>query len=152
VITLERLKERLQYDPETGDCTPPGGIDSSNGYRRIRIDGTLYYLHNLIWFLMTGKYPAHKEVDHEDLNKINNRWINLRKARPDLQQANRGLQKNNKLRAKGVSFCKLTGRYRADIRVAGKRINLGRRDTIEEAAALYADAAKQHYGEFARTG
>jgi len=124
----------------------------SNGYIRLNVDGVGLYAHNVIWFMMTGEYPSKKEVDHIDLDRANNRWSNFRRANPTLQQANRGKQSNNKTGIKGVSYCAATGRYRADIRVGGKSVNLGRRDTPEEAAALYAEAAKQHFGEFARTG
>ena len=156
-IPLARLQEALAYDPASGILSwrdgrgAAGRIDASNGYIRLKLDGIGLYAHNVIWFMMTGEYPSKKEVDHIDLDRANNRWINFRRANPALQQANRGMQSNNRIGLNGVSYCASTGRYRADIRVGGKRINLGRRDTPEEAAALYADAAKQHFGEFART-
>lgn len=157
MITLERLRELLRYDPEAGVLAwvetgnQAGYFDKSNGYWRILINGESYYVHNLIWFMMTGIYPGYKEVDHRDTNRSNNVWANMRKATPSLQQANRGVASNNKLGVKGVSLCKATGRYRADIVVKGKRFNLGRRDTIADAAELYRIAAIEHYGEFART-
>jgi hypothetical protein len=156
-ITHDRLRALINYDPESGlvtfvaDGSTAGYFDKSNGYWRLKLDGVRYYLHNLIWFWVTGVYPGYKEVDHHDTDRGNNKWVNLRKANPSLQQANRGAAKNNKLGVKGVSLCKATGRYRADIIVKGKRINLGRRETIEGAAELYAIAASQYYGEFART-
>jgi HNH endonuclease/AP2 domain len=156
MITLERVHSLFSYERVNGilfsreTCTQAGWLDNSNGYWRVRVDGRVYYVHCLIWYLMTGKYPEKKEVDHADTDRANNRWSNLRRANPTLQQANRGVSSNNKLGVKGVSLCKSTGRYRADIRVNGRSINLGRYDTIEEASALYAEAARQYYGEFAR--
>jgi hypothetical protein len=50
---------------------------------------------------------------------------------------------------KGVSFHK--GRWRARIHVDGISKELGGFDTIEEAAAAYAQAAVTFFGEFAFT-
>lgn len=150
MLTQARLKELLTYNPETGECSPCGYLDKSNGYYRIKIDGQRHYLHRLIWCLMTGEWPKPREIDHEDCVKTNNRWRNLRKATIAQQQANRKKHKNCQSGIKGVSLCKSTGRYRADIRVGGRRINLGRAPTKEGAAELYATAAKFHFGEFAR--
>lgn len=147
----------MAYDPDTGSLSwrdgggDAGWLDQSNGYIRLMIDGIRLYAHNVIWFMVAGYYPDKKEVDHIDLDRANNRWDNFRKSSPTLQQANRGVQRNNALHTKGVSYCKSTGKYRADIRVNGKSVNLGRRPTIEEASELYARAAVEHYGEFART-
>ena len=92
MLSHERLKEVLEYDPGTGISTwlvdrtgtaragaRAGCIHKSSGYRVIRIDGKLYREHRVIFFWMTGKWPD-KEVDHRDLDKSNNRWHNLREA------------------------------------------------------------------------
>lgn len=148
--TQARLKELLTYNPETGECSPCGYLDTSNGYYRLVVDGRRQYLHRLIWCLMTGEWPSPRKMDHKDLDRTNNRWANLRKATVSQQQANRGMQINCTSGIKGVSFCKATGRWRADIRVEGRSINLGRAETKEAAAALYAAGAELHHGEFAR--
>jgi hypothetical protein len=41
-------------------------------------------------------------------------------------------------------------KYQANIQVEGEKIYLGTFATIEEASAAYAEAARQHFGEFAR--
>lgn len=149
MLTQARLKELLRYDPETGVCHPSGYLEKS-GYYRVTLGGHRDYLHRFIWCLMTGEWPKAREIDHADGIKSNNKWGNLRKATFAQQQANRGRQSNCRSGIKGVSRCKATGRWRADIQVNGKRINLGRADTKDEAALLYATAARQHFGEFAR--
>lgn len=155
--SLKRLKETLRYDPETGVFTRlkwgklsdrTGHVDKMTGYLRISVANHVYGAHQLAWLYMTGRWPT--EIDHWDRDKLNNRWSNLREATSTQNKANRLVQRNSATGVKGVSLCRVTGRYRADIRVAGKSMNLGRRDTIAEASQLYAEAALVHFGEFAR--
>lgn len=53
---------------------------------------------------------------------------------------------------KGVSFCSATAKWRADIQVHQKRINLGRFNSKEEAKTKYNEAATHYFGEFANHG
>jgi hypothetical protein len=153
VLTAERLRELYSYDPETGlfaAVNPEAtAFWQDHGYMRAMIDGKKYYAHRLAWLFVTGEWPLHV-VDHEDLDGLNNRWRNIRNATRSDNQANRSITTGSKTGIKGVSLCRSTGRYRADIQVRGKRINLGRSDTIEGAKALYDAAAEKHFGKFAR--
>ncbi len=154
MLTQERLRELLSYDPETGAwrCRPTGRVVgyADHGYLRIIIDGRKYYAHRLAFLYMTGELPP-QGVDHKDTDGLNNKWNNLRLATKSQNGANRSHQKTNRCGVKGVSFCSFTGRWRADIRSDGKTINLGRFDSIESASEAYARAAEQTFGEFART-
>lgn len=111
-----------------------------NGYRG-------FWAHHLAWLYMTGEWPQHN-VDHRDGNGLNNRWANLRLDTEGKNRANSGPAKNNRLGVKGV-FAK-RGRFGAQIRAGGKQMHLGTYDTIEEAQAAYAAAAKERHGEFAK--
>lgn len=165
-LTIERLKELLAYDPETGVFTyrvrngkngrpsrrggkVAGSLDNSVGYLRIGIDNHKYLAHRLAVFYVTGEWPTNL-VDHDDLDGVNNRWSNIRHATKSQNAANSRLSNVNSTGFKGVSFCRSTNRYRADIRVDGKSINLGRFDSPETAHAAYVSAAVQHFGEYAR--
>ena len=53
---------------------------------------------------------------------------------------------------KGVSWHKRRLKYQINIAFDGKQSYLGLYDTIEEAAACYAEAARKYHSEFARTG
>jgi len=154
MLTIERLREVAVYDPETGlfatrDGMPMGYCDKSTGYVRISIDRQRHWAHRLAWFYMTGEWPA-ELIDHRDTVGTNNCWANLREADKSLNGMNRGRPSNNKSGLKGVSFCKATGLWRADIHVRGKRINLGRFASPHEAHAAYIYAAETHFGEYAR--
>lgn len=159
-MTHERLREVLHYDPSTGVFTRlvsrgrakigavAGGING-HGYRRIMIDRKRYHAHRLAWFWMTGEWPA-AEIDHWNLNRADNRWGNLRVATRSQNKANTRAYATNTSGLKGVSWDAQNSKWRAQIVINGKQISLGRRDTREEAAAEYADAAELYFGEFAR--
>lgn len=68
-----------------------------------------------------------------------------------MNQANRGLQKNNKSGFKGISFCKHRCLWKSAVGVRGKRLFLGYYETPESAAEAYDAAAIKHFGEFAKT-
>jgi hypothetical protein len=88
---------------------------------------------------------------HANRNRSDNRWDNLRDATPSENGGNKGVSKNNKLHIKGVSRTP-SGKFRADIRLNRKNTYLGRFDTAESAAAAYATAAENYFGEFACYG
>jgi hypothetical protein len=158
-LTLERLKEALQYEPDRGlwfwkiKCCHHISIGDqagtiSNFYIKIRVDGFTYFAHRLAHFYMTGAWPI-DQVDHEDLNKSNNRWLNIRSATRSQNNANRPMQKNNKSGVKGVVKVG-EGKFVAKIRIDRKTKNLGQFPTLELAGAAYERAAKEKFGEFAR--
>lgn len=157
-LTVERLRELLHYDPETGIFTRlvdlgrlarvgmTAGSPNERGYIKIRIDGTYYRAHHLAWFYMTGEFPAPGTIDHKDTDGGNNEWENLRKATRSQNQANR----KSCLGLKGARWHKRDKRWISSITVEGQVIHLGRFKTAEEAHAAYATAAREHFGEFAR--
>lgn len=161
MLTQERLKELLSYDPETGLFTrlvgrsgpnaragDIAGCDNGKGYIRIYVDGKPYKAHRLAWFYMTGEWVP--EVDHENTIKSDNRWDNLRKATRGQNRGNTRAYKNNTSGLKGVSFNKRTARWAAQIQKDGVKVGLGYYATAEDAHAAYVIAAKKYFGEFAR--
>lgn len=98
---------------------------------------------------------ADKEVDHWNGNALDNRRQNLRECTPAQNIWNTGRRRDATTHFKGVSqtryptarFC---ARWRAQIKVNGKNIWLGRFNSEEEAARAYDEAAKKYHGEFAR--
>ncbi len=155
MITYERLRELIIYGPATGlftwrvaraRCIRPGdpaGFVTARGYVRVMIDGRTYQLHRLAFLYMEGRHPT--QIDHINGVRYDNRWVNLRECNGSQNQGNTGMQKNNKLGVKGISY--KAGKYVASL---GKKY-LGRHSTIEEAKAAYDKAALEHFGEFART-
>ena len=163
VVTQARLKEMLSYDPLTGVFlwrVDRGGKKAGETagckkrtYIAISVDGCIYRAHHLAWFYMTGEWPD-PFVDHRDLNKHNNAWVNLREATKSQNQANIGLIKSNVSGFKGVSRYRAGEAYgkswQASISKDGKSRHLGHFATKEEAHAAYVVAAQNLFGEFAR--
>lgn len=97
--------------------------------------------------------PSDITVDHRDGNGLNNRRSNLRLATRQQQAINRGIRLDNKSGYKGVYWLKTSenkGKWRAQIKVDGKRLSLGLFNDIEEATKAYEKAAEKYYGEWRR--
>lgn len=92
--------------------------------------------------------PDHLMVDHRDGNGLNNRKSNRRLATNAQNQHNQGIRCDNMSGAKGVSFCSRSGKWRAEIYVAQKKVYLGLHPTVDAARAAYADASRRLHGEF----
>jgi hypothetical protein len=163
-LTVERLKELLSYDSESGVFTWNVSVGSVRAgalagyvclnkrgkpYHKIRIERSNYLIHRLAWLYVHGAWPKH-EVDHKDGNGLNNRIANLRDATHSQNQRNRGAQSNNPSGLKGVSWHKRDRKWRAQITINGKRKTLGSFRTPDAAHAAYERACIQEYGEYAR--
>lgn len=94
--------------------------------------------------------PEDMWVDHEDNDGLNCRRSNIRLATPSQNARNRRRGTNNKSGFKGVSFFKDHQKWTACIRVDGRKKFLGYFPSAEEAHQAYCEAARIHYGEFAR--
>jgi len=155
MLTFERVRERLNYDPETGIFTwamdykggvrkgeiAGPGISGRRDYKRIFVDRVQYKSHRLAFLWMTGRFPE-GEVDHINGDVLDNRWENLREVSHHENGKNQRLKRNN---SSGVSGVTLRGnRYEAHIRIGGKRIQLGSHKTIFDAAATRKSAENQH--------
>jgi hypothetical protein len=159
MLTQERLKELLHYNPETGIFTwrvcrqaikngSVAGTVNGRHYVQIVLDRRIYLAHRLAWLYMRGAFPS--SIDHRDGNPSNNAWNNLRLATALQNGKNRKRSTKNTTGFKGVSWWRKVGKYAAEIRVDGKRIWLGHFDTAHEAYQVYCRAAQKYHGEFAR--
>lgn len=159
--TAERLRELLDYDPATGvfrwrkitsvrvKVGDVAGRVDAHGYHIIGIDGQEYKAHRLAWVHHYGQEPV-GVVDHRDTVRTHN-WVgNLRDTtqRRNLQNASR--RRTNKSGFKGVSWHRRAGKWMVQIKGAGPNRYLGLYADLHEAAAVYASAAREQFGEFAR--
>lgn len=125
------------------------GSIGSTGYVRVSINDRGFLAHRLIWLIVTGEWPK-EEIDHKDQNEANNRWANLREASRQQNQRNRRRHKSNTSGFKGVFKNRIGSTWSAQIYLKRNKIHVGCYPTAEAAHAGYREAARQHYGEFAR--
>lgn len=158
MLTQERLRGLLRYDPETGVFTSlvnrgplaPGdvvGTPHHSGYKQIRVDGRIYLAHRLAWLYVHGEFPP-GDIDHINRNKQDNRIVNLRPATRSENNFNAPVRRHNVAGIKGVRRTKNGSRWEARARIAGHERSLGTYDTPEEASAAYQSFARHHHGEF----
>lgn len=162
--THERLLQLIHYDPLTGIFTNLasrggavigkilGGLHHT-GYRHIRIDGRKFNASALAWFYVHKVWPV--RMDHEDLDRANDKIGNLRPATSSQNGANRKACRNSTSGAKGVRWRERPGSrgvWVAQITKDGKVLHLGHFDADKKhlATAAYQEAAKRLHGEFAR--
>lgn len=160
MLTVERLREALDYDPLTGVFLwrisnqsryvypgGPAGSRFSDGYYRIKLDGRSYMAHRLAWLFVHGVWPA-AEIDHINGKPADNRIENLREASRTENCRNSRRRRHNPTKFKGV--IRSGSKWRAAISVDRRKICLGSFPSPEAAHAAYAAAARQFHGAFAR--
>ena len=145
-LSLERLKEVIDYDPIKGimiwkqDMTvriKAGMViigSNKDSYLAIRIDGVRYKVHQLAWFYMTGCMPT-KDIDHINNDRSDYRFSNLREVDRAVNLHNRKDYANNTSGFPGVYSRK--GKFFAKLGVYGKVLWLGTFNTAEEAYQKY---------------
>lgn len=157
---LAHLLQNYKYDPETGEIWRRAGSIHPKGY--CVVAGSLgefphkirwhIKAHRLAFLLMTGEeLSSDVLVDHANADRSDNRWENLRPC--TLSQNGQNRPPWGAVKSRGVQFVVRKGalKYRAQIGTHPNVIHLGDFDTEEEAANAYDAAARERYGEFART-
>lgn len=145
------------YDPETGilrwRVTSSNGKQKAgtiagsrrNSYWYVGCCGFQYAASRVIWKMEFDEEPP--QVDHRDLDGLNNRLNNLRSATYAQNKANHPAASNSKTGVRGVKI--VNWKYQAGITVDGCAIYLGRYDTLADATIARRDAEQRLLGEFA---
>lgn len=157
------VRARLDYDPDTGVLTwkrtgskmfntrfagTEAGTIATNGYRYIMIGGKLYLAHRLIWRWMTGEWPA-AELDHVNMDRLDNRWSNLRAATRGENSCNRKRQTNNTTGCAGVGWDKARNMWSVRIKAGGRYVFRARLEDYEMACLVASEARDKYHGNFA---
>jgi hypothetical protein len=154
LVTAERLRQLLRYDPQTGQfhwrvsrgvaAGRRAGLSAPNGYRLIRVDKRLYREHRLAWLYVYGAHP-NGEIDHINGDGSDNRISNLRECSRSENARNASGRRPGAL--KGTYQIK--NRWFSRICINRRTLYLGSYATAEEAAAAYDAAARRWHGRFA---
>jgi hypothetical protein len=173
-ITLESVKELVEYDAENGklfwkargakwfEQNGRNGPEASariwnsqfagkecfisldsKGYHKGHILWKSVAKHRMIWFIETGKWPK-DQIDHINGIITDNRFCNLREVDDAENKKNMPLRKDNKTGHVGLWWDEGRGKYQVRIKVDGKTKHLGRRESYDDAVALYRQAANEY--------
>ena len=164
----ETLREKLIYNPDTGDLIWTDKAHwsvrgkkvgcNSHGYLifKITAEGRINRLnvHRVAWFLHYGEWPPKGlDIDHANGDRADNRIRNLRLATRSQNMANARQKRNSSSPYKGVSYEPKASRanpWRTRIKLDGKQKHIGSYATAEEAHEAYKAAAIKRSGQFAR--
>jgi len=151
ILTQERLKELLHYNPETGVFTwiakvaqgvnvgDIAGSTDTYGHIQIKIKYKIYLAHRLAFLYMTGAFPP-VHTDHINHNPADNRWLNLRPVTHQENHHNRIISENNTSGINGVSWMKRNKKWRVRINIDGKLVHLGLYRELSDAAKARKEA------------
>lgn len=152
-LTQARLKELLDYEPETGVFTwkvarggrgvgDVAGSTRKDGRTVMCLDTRLYLRHRCAWLYVYGLWPS-DSTDHRSGNKVDDRVVNLRPCTHGENSQNLTARKGSKSGLLGVSWDKGKGRWHAQITKQYTRKHLGYFNTPEEAHQAYLTAKAQ---------
>jgi hypothetical protein len=152
-LTQARLRELLNYDPETGVFTwrvprgpskagqVAGSFDRLN-YVCIHVDGKQYKAHRLAWLYVHGDWPAFT-IDHINRDASDNRIANLRDVTHSINMRNTGVRRDSTCGLRGVAPVVNSTKWRAYYYADGKQVNIGCFETAQEAADARQRALEQ---------
>lgn len=160
MLTQEKLREILHYDPDSGAWTwikpasynvevgQAAGTVSFYGYRIITINRKKYRSARLAHLYMTGSWPVF-EADHENRCKLDDRWDNIRDLSRSENALNRDTQSNNESGTRGVHWDFDRSKWFVQVKKDNVTHFIGRYDDFDEAVSARDEAVKKIHGDFA---
>lgn len=149
---LEFVADNLHYNKASGSLTwlndrangkvkagSIAGSRTSKGYLQIRVFGSWFKVHRIIWLLENGSWPV-DQIDHIDRDTSNNQINNLRSVSNYENCVNRGRLSTTGV--VGVTYDKVNKKFFAQTYINGVHKNLGRYPTVEQAKEAYREANK----------
>ena len=156
ILTADRVRELLHYDPTTGLFTwlvtrgrtakvggAAGNMNGVSGYVAIGVDGRYYRAHRLAWLYVNGEWPV-SELDHINGGPSDNRLVNLSETtRSGNMQNQRRNRSDNAAGLIGVGWREKKKIWRARITLNGKQMHLGEFKSPQLAHEAYLEAKRQ---------
>lgn len=150
-FSQKELKQIISYDKDSGEIKwinskiknrngKIAGYVNAYGYRVLMLKGKFYLCHRLAWIYEYGSIQSGMVIDHINGDKLDNRIKNLRMVTERENFNNRTKNRNgNKF---GCYYDKQYKKWRSSIIDGGKKVNLGRFATEEEAHQAYISYSK----------
>lgn len=154
MLTLQRARELLSYDPEAGQLRwrvqkgparvgdLAGGSHLVKGYGEVCIDFERYQTHRLIWFVHFGHWPS-GQIDHINGDRSDNRMANLRDVSHAINRQNTRAPTRRRKHGTLLGTQKNHNGWSATICLNYKKHHLGTYRTEAEAHAVYLDAKRR---------
>ncbi|MBO6291823.1 MAG: HNH endonuclease [Selenomonas sp.] len=150
-IAYGHLPDGIVFQIDTSEMHKIEGVSFYRNYRDLTgkilyvIDRHGKHLHR---YLIDA--PKGYEIDHINLDTMDNRLCNLRICTHQQNQCNQPLQRNNTSGVTGVRFHRARNKFQARIKVCQHSIHLGYYMTFEEAVQARNVGMKCMFGEFGR--
>ena len=142
---VEHFKNQRGYKCFNSNFANKKAGTENHGYLIIKLDGTLYRAHRIVYALVHGDCPNNFEIDHINGDKLNNKISNLRLASRNQNMKNIKIYKNNTSGFIGVRWYKKYNKWTAS---AGRK-NLGYFYLLEDAVKARDEYVKSTNGLFA---
>jgi hypothetical protein len=151
ILTQERLRFLLDYNPDTGVLTwrtkPSRGIKvgqqagtpTSEGYLAFQINKKKMLAHRAIWFYVHGVWPP-KEIDHINHVRNDNRLCNLRLASRLENSHNTQKHAKNMSGHKGVAWHNRNQKWQVQLQANHKTFYVGQFAQLTDAVQARAIA------------
>lgn len=120
---------------KTETCWLWRGKKTVDGYPQIKFRDIRAYAHRFSWELVHGPIPEGNFIDHLCHTPGCVNPGHLRSVAPKGNSENRqGAAKHSKSGIRGVYFDPESGKWRAEVRHRGRRVNIGRFESLDDAA------------------
>lgn len=146
--TFQRVRELFDYDSDKGALRwrprpvsdfadkrawatwnsrfagKEAGSKNGGGYIHVDFDGAKHKVHRLVWLRETGTWPE-GDIDHQNGDRADNRWANLRAVTRKENTRSQALYRNNTSGVAGVWWDRTRRKWQANIGLNGKVVRLG---------------------------
>ena len=139
VLTWNVNKERIKIGNVAGTI----GVD---GYRLVGLEGITYYAHRICYCIYHGKQPI--VIDHINGDKSDNRLANLRSCSKSQNTMNAKMKSNNTSGHTGVTWCKRSEKWYAQLMSKGRYMGFGLHADIKDAVEARKQAEIKYFGKY----
>lgn len=159
ILTQERLKQLLRYNPDSGvfkwkenrsnkalvGTVAGRKFDNKRGNKSIKImiDGIEYLAHRLVWLYLYGHFPEN-DIDHINGNGYDNGRVNLRDVSRAVNNKNKAKYKSNTSGCAGVYWSNGRNKWVSQICVNKITVHLGRYVNFFDACCARKSAENTH--------